>query len=94
MAYIEFVGTCVSLRAVDLDAFDDSSRQITNRTFRKHLGSENYLNFEELLGYDRHLRLANDYHVSYFKGSWRGRPAICCMRSSIHHIWLVGEKHV
>ena len=84
-----FVGTCVNLRYDDLIEFDDTSRQIKNSTFRKHLGSQEYLEFEKSLGYDRNLRLANDYHVSYYKGLWKGRKSICCMWSAIHHIYAV-----
>jgi hypothetical protein len=86
----EFIGRCDALEAEDLDAYDDSSREITNRTFRKLLGSEQYLEFEKNLGYDRYLRMVNDYHVSYSKGVWRGRKAICCFWSAYHHIFAIG----
>lgn len=85
----EFIGTCGSLPPSQLDQFDDSARDITYRTFMKHLGSEVVREFESALGYGRHLRLKDDYHVSYQKGKWRGKPAVCCMWSSIHHIWAL-----
>lgn len=85
-----FIGTCVYLDANDLDEFDDSSIKITNRTFRKHLGKESYLKIEKELGYsDNWLRLANDWHVSYAKGKWKGKTAICLFHSHIHHIWTI-----
>jgi hypothetical protein len=95
MGDVTFVGTCVQLSAADLDDFDDSVRQITNRTFRKHLGPDLYREFEACLGYGREigLWLSRDYCVSYHKGRWKGKPAICCMWSSIHHIWLIGVQN-
>lgn len=85
---IEFIGTCVHLRGDDINDFDDSSRSIVNSTFRKHLGNK-YLWFERSLGYNRDLRLANDLHVSYCKGIWEGRKAVCCYWSMIHHIFVI-----
>lgn len=89
-----FVGTCVGLPSRHLDAYDDSSRDITYRTFLKHLGSEVVREFERDLGYGRHLRLKDDYHVSYSIGKWRGQKAVCCEWSSIHHIWTVSAGKI
>lgn len=84
-----FIGRCDSLRAKDLDNFDESSVPITNRTFRKYLGAEDYKQFEKVLGYGRGLRLSKDWHVSYSKGMWKGKPAICCFWSAYHHILII-----
>lgn len=84
-----FIGRCDALRAKDLDEFDDTSRDISNRTFRKLIGSEEYLEFEEGLGYGDCLRLAKDWHVSYARGLWKGQPAVCCFWSAYHHIWVL-----
>lgn len=92
MSRYQYIGRCDSLRGKDLDTFDDTSREITNRTFRKHLGSEAYLRFEEELGYNRWLRLANDWHVTYAKGKWKGRQAVCCFWSSYHHIFALRKE--
>lgn len=87
-----FVGRCDSLRAIDLEKFDDSSREISNRTFRKHIGKEMYEEFERDLGYGRSwLLLSGDCHVSYAKGLWKGKPAVCCFWSAYHHIFLIDE---
>lgn len=84
----QFIGRCDSLDADDLDAFDNSSKPISNRTFRKRIGKEAYRDFEKSLGYDRlGLTLSGDYHVSYQAGRWRGKPAVCCKWSAYHHIW-------
>lgn len=87
----EFIGTCVGLPAHLLDAFDEISSSITNRTFRKHLGHELYSDLEKGLGYGRNkgLYLSKDWHVSYTKGKWQGKTAICLFWSGIHHIWII-----
>jgi hypothetical protein len=79
-----FVGTCVHLRADDLEEFDDSSREITYRTFRRHLGS-----LVDELDRSFGVPLRTDWHVSYLRGKWKGKAAICLMHSQIHHIWLL-----
>lgn len=79
----QFIGTCVTLRAHELDRFDDSSREITYRTFRK------YIDKETIQSFGSNPSLRQDWHVSFFKGRWRGRPAVCLMHSSIHHIWTI-----
>ena len=86
-----FIGRCDDLGAKDLGDFDDSSRDIGNRTFRKHIGREQYAAFERSQGYGRDcgLVLSADWHVSYKKGKWKGRPAVCCMWSAYHHIWVL-----
>ena len=84
-----YVGRCDSLRAADLDAFDESSRTISNRTFRQQLGAEMYRAFEDDLVYGHWLRLSGDWNISYAKGKWRGKPAVCCFWSSYHHIFLL-----
>ncbi len=83
----EFVGTCVELPLRHLDAYDDSSRSISHETFRRHLGAELVLELEQHMGYGKWLRLKDDHAVTYSRGKWRGRKAVCMMHSSIHHIW-------
>lgn len=78
-----FIGTCVQLKAGDLDKFDDSSRDITYRTFRKHVGGETVKEINEWAGVPTH----KDWHIRFKRGKWRGKPAACLMHSSIHHIW-------
>lgn len=81
----QWVGTCVGLREQDLNDFDDSSREIKYRTFLKHLGREIVRELDLSFG----VPLRRDWGVSFEKGKWRGRPAVCLFQSSIHHIWLI-----
>jgi len=83
----EWVGTCVHLLARDLETFDDSSREITYRTFLRHVGTGIVRELNEQFGFCPTVK--NDYHVQFFKGKWRGQPAVCMMHSAIHHIWKI-----
>jgi len=80
----QFHGTCIGLRPDDLEAFDDSARQINWRTFKSHVGAEQFREIEQANG----VPLSKDWSVSFFKGRWRGREAVCMMQSAIHHIYL------
>ncbi len=89
---ISFIGRCDQLECSDLEAFDESAESISNREFRQLLGSDRYQEFEKSLGYGKWLRLSKDWHVSYERGEWMGKPAICCHWSAFHHIWTLESK--
>jgi hypothetical protein len=89
MAEVTFIGTCVGLRCEDLNDYDDSSRDIGYATFLKHVGKDLIRELERDFGYKRPLTLKSDWHISYSKGKWKGKPAVCMMHSSIHHIWTL-----
>lgn len=87
---IEFIGTCVSLPVRDLDAYDDSARDIGYARFRHYVGREVIDEMNAALGYKGSgLTIKKDFHISYSRGKWRGKKAVCMMWSSIHHIWLI-----
>lgn len=81
----EFIGTCVNLRAKDLNDFDDSSFIITYETFRKHVGGEVTKKLNESFG----VPVGTDFAVSFRKGKWKGRKAVCMIHSGIHHLWYI-----
>lgn len=87
---LEFIGTCVGLRAGDLDNFDDSSRTVNYRTFRKHVGMTIIKELNSNFGVPLH----KDWAVSFAIGKWRGKKAICLFHSSIHHLWYLPKKDV
>lgn len=87
-----YIGRCDSLTANDLGDYDDSAREISNRTFRRLIGREAYEELESDLGYGGWLRLSKDWHVSYSRGRWQGQPAVCCMWSAYHHIFSIDNQ--
>jgi hypothetical protein len=80
-----FIGTCVNLPAEKLEEFDDSARTITYRTFAKHIGREGVLEINGWAGVPIH----KDWHVSFERGKWDSKPAVCLHHSVIHHIWTI-----
>lgn len=78
---------CVSARGADINAMKDSSRQITRRTFLKHVAYSHLKTVEEELGYDSHLRMASDWHVSYYKGTYCGKPCVYFVWSAIEYVF-------
>jgi len=86
----EFIGTCVELRAPDLHDYDDSSRAIQYATFRKHVGTEIVQEINEWAGWPG-THFSRDWHILYSKGKWKGKPAVCMMHSSIHHLWYLPQ---
>ena len=85
---VTFVGTCVGLGYRDLDDYDESERTITYRTFRKHVGVEVCREINEWAGWPG-THFSNDWSISYGKGRWKGKPAVCMHHSLIHYIWLI-----
>jgi hypothetical protein len=82
---LNFIGTCVGLKAEDIFEFDDSAREIKYSTFRKYLGKELIAE----LNHDFGVPLHRDWSVSFEKGKWKGKPAVCLHHSGIHHIWEI-----
>lgn len=91
---VTYVGRCDNLKAEDLDAFDDTSRDICNQTFRRTIGPDLYADFQRNLRYGRRhgIWLSKDFHVSYVKGIWKEQRAVCCFWSEFHHIFTVAES--
>ena len=81
----EFIGTCVNLRARDLYEYDDTERTIGYKTFLKHVGRE----IVDELDADFGVPLRKDWAVSFGRGKWKGKPAVCLHHSSIHHLWYL-----
>lgn len=81
----EFIGTCVGLEFNDLQDYDDSERIIKYQTFLKHVGREIVAELDAAFG----IPLRRDWHVSFGRGKWKGKPAVCLHHSAIHHLWYL-----
>lgn len=70
----------------------DQARQITRRTFLKHVGTRDLRSLEESLGYESHpakgLTMAGDFHVGYFKSKLFGRPVYFFRWSAIEYVFM------
>lgn len=84
MAY-ELLTTCVDCKDVDaLQAAIDKAKAVTFSTFARHV---NVQAIEKRLGYGRHLRLADDWAVRFFKSKWAGQNCYIMQWSAIEFIY-------
>lgn len=65
--------------------FDETRREITYRTFLKHLGGEEVRRLDYQFG----VPLSQDYHVRFYKGVFDGKPVVCLMHSAYHYLWKI-----
>lgn len=69
-----------------------SSKEISRRTFRRHVDHESLEELEVSLGYESHpsrgLTMAGDCHVTYYKSTYKGRPCVYLRYSSIEYLFF------
>lgn len=82
-----YTTNCVSANGADITAMKDSSREITRKTFLKYIDKSHLDTLENDLGYDKHLRMSQDWHVSYYKGTYRGKPCVYFVWSAIEYVF-------
>lgn len=78
------VATCVGISAERVDAYDETSRDIGWRTFRNHIGGEQFKELSKSNG----VPLSKDWAVSFSIGKFDGRECVCMHHSSIHHFFV------
>jgi hypothetical protein len=93
-----FLTSCVGVEPDKvhlLNKMIENGKQITRRTFLKHVDRFELRVVERELGYEDHprrgLTMAGDWHVAYFKGHWDGRPCIYFVWSAIEYIFVSGS---
>ena len=90
---LPFFNSCVGWYRPDiyreggLDDMIGSSIEITRRTFLKHVNLDDLKILEEDLGYDRHLHMASDYAVSYYRSKLHGKRVYYFTQSSIEYVF-------
>jgi len=83
---------CVASTAESINAMTDAAVEITYRTFRKY--AEGLGEWSVEMGYvlrsnqDHGLTLRNDWHVSYHKSVYQGKPCVYLRHSAIEYIWI------
>jgi GNAT superfamily N-acetyltransferase len=70
----------------------DASTDVTRKTFLKHVDRESLREVEKSLGYFEHpsqgLTMAGDWHVSYHRGYFIGKPVYYFVHSAIEYIFM------
>ena len=65
----------------------DNNISISRRTFLKHVDKVDLRELETKLGYDRHLHMASDWHVSYHRSKYKGKWIYFFQHSAIEYIF-------
>ena len=87
----ECVTTCVYSTAELINNMVNAAREIKYETALRHLGAE--LLAEIFPGYTwgkgtrQGLRLKDDYHVSYYRSRFEGKPCLYVEWSGIEHVF-------
>jgi len=82
---------CMNISQEDVPALQEMTRgakSITYDTMRRHC--RGFLDWAKQHGYVIHgndLKLRNDWHVGYYKSSFKGRPCYYVQWSGIEYIW-------
>lgn len=85
-----FYRSCVDWPRSDVGALRDmidNAKDITRRTFLKHVDLDQLKETEANLGYDKHLRMKDDYHVSYHRSTLHGKRVYYFKWSGIEHVF-------
>lgn len=80
-----FIGTCVGLPEPSLSDYDDTEKEITYRTFLRHVGGEAVRELNAAFG----VPIGKDWAVSFGKGIYEGKPVVCMHHSAIHHLYAL-----
>lgn len=89
---IQYRTCCVDSTAEAIHAMVDKAREVTYRTFRKHVPAAVMDEWASNQGYDvghqrGGLRLRSDWHVSYHKSVYRGHNCWYIRHSAIEYIF-------
>jgi len=86
---MHYTTCCVESTGEAIRAMVEKAREISYRTFRKHC--EGLDDWAQAMGYFRHpsqgLTLKNDWHVTYYKSVFQGKPCYFLVHSAIEYIW-------
>jgi len=89
-----FETNCVNSDSDSITDMVDAAKPVTYDTMLRVVG-EPFLEMQRELGYDvgsmrGGLRMKNDWHVGYFKSTYRGRPCYFFTWSAIEYIFTQG----
>lgn len=82
---LTYTTCCVSSNADDIIDMVDKSQQITYETFIKYVSAKELL--EMFCSGFKWKSLKRDYHVKYFKSTFKGNHCYYLTHSAIEYIW-------
>lgn len=93
MQKFHFYTNCIGSTFELIDAMRDNEKEVTREEFLEHCDSVDKWARER--GYednpDEGLTLADDWHVSYHRSTYDGRPCFYLCWSSIEFIWTCNK---
>jgi len=84
---MNYITSCVHASAHKIDAMKDKAIEITYNTFRRRVGSVIVAEIEQSFGYDKHLRLKDDWAIRFYRSKWNGKPCYVMRHSAIEYIY-------
>lgn len=81
----KFIGSCVGLDGPDINKMMEEEKEITLKTMKRHCDLSS---FEHVLHYGRDFPLAKDWHISYHKSTYGGKPCYFLRHSAIEYVWV------
>jgi hypothetical protein len=85
---------CIGSDGQSITAMQEAARPITRRTFLAHADRADVIDLERSLSYDTGterggLRMSKDWHVGYYRSTYRGRPCVYFDHSHIEYIFTL-----
>jgi hypothetical protein len=87
-----FVTDCIGADGYDIREMRGEGKAISVDTFRKAIGQERWKDIQAQLGYGRSLPIRKDWHVGYYRGTYRGVPAVYLVWSGIEYVFTLDGK--
>jgi hypothetical protein len=89
-----FVHSCPGSTAEDIRSMLDDTpvESIALATFRAAIGPEQWREIQSNLGYSRYTPISKDWHIAFFKGTYRGTPAYWLTWSAMEYIFTLDGK--
>lgn len=89
---LQFDTTCVNSTGELINAMTERAQEISRRAFLRAVDPRELADVEHALGYDVYtmrggLRMSKDWHVTYHRSVYDGRPCVYFVHSRIEHIF-------
>jgi hypothetical protein len=87
-----FVTDCVGSTYEDIQALIASEQATSMTAVARAIGPVAWRDWQRAMGYDKDFPISRDWHVGYFKGTYRGVLAYFIRHSRIEHIFTLDGK--
>lgn len=81
------ITNCVHANGADIEEMMYDAVEISYDDFKAGVGPRTVQDFASCMGYNSDFKLEDDYHVSYYEATYRGKPVLVCQHSSIEYIF-------